>query len=196
MNENNPVTPPPDDIGDEELVLAFYAGCKEALDTLFYRYLKYLRFFLLKESWRKDDSSIDDIVQETFLRVFMFLKDRKFAPRGEGSFKAWFYAIARNVCMNYNRREGHQPVNIPKLFLETAPAKPVEPEIIKKEKQKEDRKKLNSIFVELTPEERQLIFLLGEGKKYKEIQALPEFNKHSIDYLMLKAYNIRKKLSH
>ena len=180
---------------DEALVLAFYAGEKTVFDVIFYRYIKYLRFFLLKESWLKDDSSLDDIIQDIFLVVLKALNEKdKFNPRGAGSFRAWFYSVARNVCRTYNREESNQPLHVAQQLLETAPDKPTEPEIIREEEGNENKEKIKEILSKLEPEERDLIFLLGEGKKYKEIHEMDEFNKHSVDYLMLKVYNIRKKI--
>jgi len=190
---------------DEALILAFYDGEKGVLDILFDRYIKYLRFFLLKESWRKDDSSIDDIIQEIFLVVLQTLHDKKFKPEGEGeataesrpnrgSFRAWFYLVARNVCRTYNRNQSHQPLNISQSFIETAPDDPVVPEIIKKEEEQEQKKKLKKILSRLSPDEQDLMEQLSKGKTYKQIHEMSEFHKFSIDYLMLKVYNIRKKI--
>jgi len=179
---------------DEALIQAFYDGEKGVLDILFDRYIKYLRFFLLKESWRKDDSSIDDIIQEVFLIVLQTLSIQKFKPEGEGSFRAWFYLVARNACRTYNRNQSHQPLNISQQFIETAPDDPIVPEIIRKEEEKEQQKKLKKILSKLSPEEKELMSRLSEGKTYKQIHETSEFNKFSIDYLMLKVYNIRKKI--
>ena len=187
--------PEEDKRSDEALILAFYAGETSAVDVIYNRYIKPLRFFLLKESWRKDDSSIDDIIQEAFLILLNTLKDKAFKPEGEGSFRAWFYTVAQNACRTYNRDQSHQPLNISKTLIETAAAKPVESEFIKKEDKKDRKKILREILSRLTPEERELMKLLGEGATYKQIKENSMFSQHPIDYLMLKVYNIRKKLT-
>lgn len=179
---------------DEALILALYNGENAILDIIYYRYIKYLRFFLLKASWLKDDSSIDDIIQETLLVLLQNLHIKKFKPEGEGSFRAWLCSIARNVAMNYNRSKGRQPLNISQQLLETAPDDPVVPEIERKEEERERKKKLNKILSKLSPDEKDLLFQLSQGKTYKQIHEMSEFNKSSIDYLMRKVYLIRKKL--
>jgi RNA polymerase sigma factor (sigma-70 family) len=182
---------------DEDLILAFYAGETAVLDIIFNRYLKPLRFYILKDSWRKDDGSLDDIIQETFLIFLKSLKQGEkdgFQPTGAGSFRAWFYTVARNACRTYNRKQSQQPLNVSKSIIETAPAKPVEPALIKKEEAKDRKKQLRDILSSLSTVEQELMKLVSEGVPYDKIKGMSMFSKYSIDYLMLKVYNIRKKL--
>ena len=51
-----------------------------------------------------DDAIADDLVQETFLRVHQ----RRESVRDDQSLTSWVYQIARNLVIDYYRREGSQ----------------------------------------------------------------------------------------
>jgi len=186
----------PDDLrSDEDLILADRAGETNALDILFRRYDKQTHFYLLNESLiKKDDAFLEDIKQEIFLKVLTKLRAGAFKPAGDGSFRAWFYTIAQNICQNYNYWRIRGPKNIYGLALDLIPAKSVLSPQEEEEKAAEIKAKLSQVLAELSPEETALMQMLGDGMTYKQIQGHPEFAKHSIDYLGLKVYNIRKKI--
>ena len=53
---------------------------------------------------------------------------------------------------------------------------------------------LNNVLPKLSGPENKLMELVGKKVPYKKIRKLREFKKYSVDYLMLKVYNIRKRL--
>jgi RNA polymerase sigma factor (sigma-70 family) len=180
---------------DETLVEAFYNGIMAALNILFIRYYKPVFYYILKQGLVTDDSFLDDVRQEIFLKVFTKLKSREFKSSGAGSFRAWFYTIALNICRNCNYYQMRQPVDIYGTALDFIRAKPVPSPLEEEERQTEIKAKVDKILSKLTDEEKKLMFLITDGKTYKQIKELPEFNKFSIDYLMRKVYLIRKKIS-
>lgn len=77
---------------DDCLMQAFQGGDVDAFEELVRRYRGRLAAFA--ESQLHDPSAADDVVQETFLRVYQ--EHRDYIPRGR--FRAWAYTIARNLC--------------------------------------------------------------------------------------------------
>jgi len=82
-------------IGDEELLEAWNHGDADAGEQLFDRYfVRLVRFFRTKVH-----GDVQELVQQTFLGC---LEGRR-RFRGEGSFRGFLFAIARNVLHNFYR---------------------------------------------------------------------------------------------
>jgi len=81
---------------DEELMAAAQAGDDGALTKLIARYRRPLYGFL----WRRANHDVDDLFQETWLRVVRsihrFDTDRRFST--------WLFQIANNLCRDRGRR--------------------------------------------------------------------------------------------
>jgi len=88
---------------DSELIAAINAGQKKQFYNLVKRYEQKLYNFGLKMC--RDITDAEDLVQETFLNVFRYLKDF----RQETKFKNWLYRIAGNVCIKKRRRSKFAP---------------------------------------------------------------------------------------
>lgn len=93
-------------LSDEELWVAFVGGEDSAYTLLYYRHadrlFSYLRMLISNGSEREN---VDDIFQETWVRVFKG-KD-KFAENGPGSFSGWLFRIAHNIAISQIRRPKH-----------------------------------------------------------------------------------------
>lgn len=94
-------------MADYELALSYGAGCNEAFDALLFRHkteiYNYISFNL------KDEPSIvDDVFQETFVRVIVSLREGRYAA--SGSFCAWLKRIAHNVIADHYRVEAQLPL--------------------------------------------------------------------------------------
>ena len=85
------------DRSDDDLMRAFQGGEVEAFEALVARYQKPLAVFV--HSRTAESATTDDIVQETFIRVYEHHRD--YIPSGR--FRAWVYAIARNLCCDKSR---------------------------------------------------------------------------------------------
>jgi RNA polymerase sigma factor (sigma-70 family) len=182
---------------DETLVTDSQHGDGNALDILFKRYWMQILAFLFKNSFFKDESYLDDVRQEIFLTAFKEIKSNKFNPRGPGTFKRWLFEIARHQCQKSGTEQQHHPKTISQLYpdettgiaddtLMVVSPEPTDYELIDK--------RLESALSRISPEEQNLMKLVSAGMSYQEIHEKEEFEKHSIDYLMLKVYNIRKKI--
>ena len=91
------------DMRDEELMLLCAQGNLEAFSVLFHRYQKKILNF----AWLylNDMDSAEDILQGTFLRMFMFARTFK----KKASFSNWLYTIASNKARDYLRSRSRRP---------------------------------------------------------------------------------------
>lgn len=87
-----------DNYSDEQLIAAYLQGDKEALNFLIKRYLKLIFNYAL--SFVKDTAMAEDLTQEVFVKVWKKIKgfDKKY------KFKNWLYAIAKNTCLDYLKK--------------------------------------------------------------------------------------------
>ena len=185
-----------DQCSDEDLIKAHKAGDPTALNILFQRYLKPLKFRLLwKSRYFKDDESLDDFIQDIFVRIIIRLSENGFEDRGPGSFRAWAFGVANNVCWSEERHLIRQPISISDTHADAAdnlisrllPDEPVDHNrIINRAKE---------LLNALPPEEQHLLELVSNGVKAKDILKDSMFSKYSLDYLKHKICNIRKKLT-
>ncbi len=79
---------------DEKLMLKVQKGDVTAFETLYDRHHKRLYHFIL--SFIREKPLAEDILQETFLRIF---KERK-AYRKKARFSTYLFTIARNLCLD------------------------------------------------------------------------------------------------
>jgi len=86
---------------DEQLVERLQGGQAGALDQLYARYAKKLHVFCSYNA-RSDRLDPEDLVQDVFLRV---IKSAHTFDPGIAYFRTWLFRIARNRCIDANRRE-------------------------------------------------------------------------------------------
>ena len=92
---------------DEELVEAFKNGSVDAFNRLVSRYKDPLMNFSSRYLGDRDEA--DDVVQETFVRVYRKIHTYKPVAR----FSTWIYTIATNlVKSHYRRRKRHPALSI------------------------------------------------------------------------------------
>lgn len=95
---------------DTELVQAINAGQTERFPELVRRYEQKLYNFGRRMC--RDESDAEDLVQDTFLNVYRYLKDFRY----ETKFKNWLYRVAANTALKKRRRSKFAPE--PELSLE------------------------------------------------------------------------------
>lgn len=88
---------------DIELVTSIQAGDHERYSELIQRYEPVLYNFGLKLCGDTHDA--EDLVQDTFLNVFKYLKNFRY----ETKFKNWLYRIATSVCIKKRRKSKYAP---------------------------------------------------------------------------------------
>ena len=90
-------------VSDEQLILWVAEGDASCLGTLFERHHRGLYQFCLQMT--RNPAYAEDIVQNVFIKILKAAKKY----RGDGTFKAWMYNIARNATFDYlrhNKRHG------------------------------------------------------------------------------------------
>lgn len=177
---------------DETLVRDFQQGDTGALESLFRSYQEPLWRYARRLSWNRDKSFIDDIRQQVFETILEGIKKGEFDPR-KGSFQGWAYGICKNICREENRNYRRQPGALSERYPEDVPDELIQvgPEA---GEYHESSDQLEKLLPRLSPEDRQLMFLVGEHKDYNEIQQTPLFNKYSLTTLRQKVCRIRQWL--
>lgn len=89
-------------VTDEQLIQWVAQGDASCLGTLFERHHRSVFRYCLQMTGDRPTS--EDLVQETFMRLLT----RAAGYRGEGSFKAWMFTIARNAALDAARRSQRQ----------------------------------------------------------------------------------------
>jgi len=189
----------PDPIGDEDLVTAYRAGDPQALDILIARYYTKLLGYLFANSFFKDEDYLSDVRHNIIVHLLEGIRPGgKFTSRGPGSFSAYLYTIAGLECLNADKKRRRAVIPISQAFPESESPFPEENILFKITPDASDieyaRMKLARAFKNLNPEEVKLL-QLSIRMKYKDIIKMPEFSEYkSVDSLMNKVYNIKKKI--
>jgi RNA polymerase sigma-70 factor (ECF subfamily) len=88
---------------DSELIQAINSGRADKFHDLVKRYEQKLYNFSMRMC--RDHSDAEDMIQETFLNVFKYLKDFRF----ETKFKNWLYKVAASTCIKKRRKSKFAP---------------------------------------------------------------------------------------
>ena len=88
---------------DFDLIQAINAGQVDKFHDLVKRYEQRLYNFSLRMC--RDKSDAEDMVQDTFLNVFRYLKDFRY----ETKFKNWLYKVAASTCIKKRRKSKFAP---------------------------------------------------------------------------------------
>lgn len=113
-----------EDSEDKRLMAELAAGNDLALNQIMRRWQRPVRAFLLR--YLANDADLDDLVQETFVRVF---KHRaRYEPKSR--FSTWLFTIAVNLSRNHAEKMGRraaEPLDAPRADDSAqAPAAPRE----------------------------------------------------------------------
>ena len=152
---------------DEQLVLRFLEGDDGSLDILIGRYLKPIYNFLYR--FTKDTDSLDDLTQETFIKVWKNIK--RFDP--DKKFKVWIYQIAKNTAYDFLKKKKTTPFS----FFETeegnkletvSEENPLPDEILERQ---DLEKELDAKLKQLSDQHRVILFM-----RYKDDFSLQEIS--------------------
>ena len=91
---------------DGQLVEEALGGSQLSFQLLIERYQD--RIFALARHYTKNAVEIEDIVQDTFLKVYRRLE----TFQRQSSFSTWLYRIAVNTALDFLKRTGRSPVAI------------------------------------------------------------------------------------
>ena len=98
-----PSEKPKNDVKDTELIQAINSGREDLFYELVRRYQKSLYNFGMRMCDSPSDT--EDMVQDTFLNVFRYLKGFRY----ETKFKNWLYRVATSACLKKKRRSKFAP---------------------------------------------------------------------------------------
>ena len=158
------------DSSDEELLRAYRDGDSAAFKTLFGRYRVPLFNFLLRRV--RDRGRAEELYQDSWTKVI----ERSAEFRGDSQFSTWLYTIARNACIDHQRKmkfRGHASLdetqrgaNQPMVERVANPG--LGPDQLASGQALRERIR---IAVEELPEEQREVFLLRQlqGLGFKEV---------------------------
>jgi RNA polymerase sigma-70 factor (ECF subfamily) len=87
------------DLSDEDLMEQFQSGTLDAFNELVDRFSDRLKYYL--RGFIKDERRCEDLLQETFLRVYR----NRFSYRRVAKFSTWLYTVAGNLARSEYRRQ-------------------------------------------------------------------------------------------
>jgi RNA polymerase sigma-70 factor (ECF subfamily) len=165
-------------LDDSEVVAAFLAGNRRAFDELVERYQNRLLNFVYRTTGDRERG--EDLVQETFIRVYRHL--HRFDQSKK--FSTWIYTIASNLAKNELRNRSRNPLVLFQTLLKNREAdqRPLEWEDNTYRPDDLFRKRHLKSMVENTvdqlPEHHRTVFILREmeGKTYEEIAEITGCN--------------------
>jgi RNA polymerase sigma-70 factor, ECF subfamily len=178
-------------LDDSGVVAAFLAGERRAFDELVERYQNRLLNFVYRTTG--DRERAEDLVQETFIRVYRHL--HRFDQSKK--FSTWVYTIASNLAKNELRNRSRNPLILFQMFRKSddAEQRPLEwedntyrPDDLFR---KRHLKSMVDSAVDQLPEHHRTVFMLREmeGKTYEEIADITGANLGTVKSRLNRARN-------
>jgi RNA polymerase sigma-70 factor (ECF subfamily) len=179
------------DLDDSGVVAAYLAGDKRAFGELVERYQTRLLNFIYRTTG--DRERAEDLVQETFIRVYRHL--HRFDQTKK--FSTWIYTIASNLAKNELRNRSRNPLVLFQTIKKNwdADARPLEwedntyrPDDLFRKRQL--KQMVDGVVGEL-PEHHRTVFVLREmeGKTYEEIADITGCNLGTVKSRLNRARN-------
>jgi RNA polymerase sigma-70 factor (ECF subfamily) len=178
-------------LDDSEVVAAFLAGNRRAFDELVERYQNRLLNFVYRTTG--DRERAEDLVQETFIRVYRHL--HRFDQTKK--FSTWIYTIASNLAKNELRNRSRNPLVLFQTILKNRQEdqRPLEWEDNTYRPDDLYRKRALKAqvdeAVDQLPEHHRTVFILREmeGKTYEEIAEITDTNLGTVKSRLNRARN-------
>lgn len=156
-------------VDDETLLRRYQDGSVDAFEALLQRYERPLFNFILRSV--RNRARAEELLQEVFVRVIQ----RSHAFENKARFSTWLYTIARNLCIDHQRRMAHRQHR--SLDAPTRPGEPArEPAAgpqasTERTAMRGELQKRIAAAVEALPEAQREVFLLRqlEALPYREI---------------------------
>jgi RNA polymerase sigma-70 factor, ECF subfamily len=178
-------------LDDSGVVAAFLAGERRAFNELVERYQNRLLNFVYRTTG--DRERAEDLVQETFIRVYRHL--HRFDQSKK--FSTWVYTIASNLAKNELRNRSRNPLVLFQMFRKSDDVdnRPLEwedntyrPDDLFR---KRHLKSMVDAAVDQLPEHHRTVFMLREmeGKTYEEIADITGANLGTVKSRLNRARN-------
>lgn len=154
---------------------------KHLLEALYHRYYKELYIFVY--SLCGSETVTDDILQDTFLKALLALKD------SHTNMRAWLYMVARNLFYNQQKKKSREILTEVQDYF---PEKKTEENLLEKFLKEEKRRILYQAIRRLDIKKREVIQLqYFGGMSQKEIAAVLHITPENVRVL---AYRAKKDL--
>lgn len=161
------------------------------IEELYHRYYRELYIFVF--SLCKNKTVTDDILQDTFLKALLSLKD------SHTNMRAWLYMVARNLYYNYyNKQKNFLSIETEDLdwsvstILDAKSNTFVQNDILEEILQQEEKKKLWKAVNQLKGQKKEVIMLQYFGDfSVKEIAAMLKLTPSNVKVL---SYRAKKEL--
>jgi RNA polymerase sigma-70 factor (ECF subfamily) len=187
----SPLQSPLKQLDDSGVVAAFLAGERRAFNELVERYQNRLLNFVYRTTG--DRERAEDLVQETFIRVYRHL--HRFDQSKK--FSTWVYTIASNLAKNELRNRSRNPLVLFQMFRkgDDGDSRPLEwedntyrPDDLFR---KRHLKSMVDSAVDQLPEHHRTVFMLREmeGKTYEEIADITGANLGTVKSRLNRARN-------
>jgi len=131
--------------------------------------------YLLRKT--RDSGRAEDIVQETFLRLFRHLSEE----RPMDNPRAWLFTVANNLVIDANRGDQHVTdldQTAWEKVDEATSSREADPE--KQVLQRERLDRLHLAVLNLTPLQRESLHLRAEGLRYREIAVVLDLSPSTV----------------
>ncbi len=139
------------------LVQAVQSGDEEAFAVLVHLFQK--RLYGIMSGWERSGPILDDLVQETFVKVFRHIG--RF--RGEAKLSTWIHRIAVNTARDHRKKEGRRKKNLDALEAERLT------ESARTDEHEDNRMDLERAMADLPEELRTSLLLVArEGMTHRE----------------------------
>jgi RNA polymerase sigma-70 factor, ECF subfamily len=174
----------PKDLDDSILVHQFQRGQLEAYEHLFDRYSLRIYNYIVRVT--NDRTAAEDLLQETFLRVFT----QAHRLRSDTKFSGWLYKIATNLCRDHFRRAVRREQASEELSCASSHSDGSEQELLERERAEQAIRALRNL-----PTEHQAALLLKyvEGLPYRQIATALSMSEAAVTSLL---YRARAEMRH
>jgi RNA polymerase sigma-70 factor (ECF subfamily) len=188
-----------DDAGLLELLEKIGQDDEAAFAALIERTGPRLLRFALK-MLEADRGAAEDLVQETFLRVWQARHRWQPEASTEAVAESYFFTIASRLCLNRRRLLSRRPAETPLPGVETDAASEMVDNGGSPLDRLTDRRFRGAIteaLAELPPQQRAALLLRAmEGLRYQEIAAILDTSPGAVESLLVRARNrLRERLS-
>jgi len=174
---------------NEEFLISLKRGDEKSFQKLYEIYAD--RIYRFGYNFRRDEEFAENLVQETFIKVFQNIKSFKRCKRLKDPLKSWIYKIAKNHAFNeLKKSKREQQIITEEQSYEKIPFNSSKNGITEKVIQKEQLKRVydkldllsfkkRSTFIlffieELTADEIAVIMKENRGSTLKRLQRLKE----------------------
>jgi len=176
-----------DSNSDKALMMKVRDGDLDKLGLLFERYNRRLFGFFYRLTHRRDIS--EDLVQSVFERI---LKYRE-SYNGDGAFSTWIFQIARNLHIDYYRKNSRTKTEDD--FSDWDSLEAEDSEIKLKTEDERNRLYLKQALDQLDEEKKQTLILSRyQGFKYKEIAEIMDCTESAVKVRVFRSINELKEI--